>query len=62
RRTRHYNGAGQGYASSYAEYYPARARDVLDQIDRVLAEHYGFTAEELDFLLHYESKYRHNQP
>jgi tRNA1(Val) A37 N6-methylase TrmN6 len=59
RRTRHYHGGGQGYESHYEEYYPARARDVLDQIDGVLAEHYGFTAEELDFLLHYESKYRH---
>lgn len=38
--------------------YPARSKALLDEIDQVLAEHYGFTAEELDFLLHYDGKYR----
>ena len=42
----------------YEEYYPARARSLLDEIDRVLAEHYGFSEEELDFILNYEIKYR----
>jgi len=27
-------------------------------IDRVLGEHYGFTAEELDFIINYDIKYR----
>jgi hypothetical protein len=58
RRTRRYASAGQTYEVSYEEYYPARARELLDEIDRVLAEHYGFSEEELDFLLHYDSKYR----
>jgi hypothetical protein len=26
--------------------------------DRVLAQHYGFTAEELDFIINYDIKYR----
>ena len=26
--------------------------------DRVLARHYGFTAEELDFIINYDIKYR----
>ncbi len=26
--------------------------------DRVLAKHYGFTAEELDFIINYDIKYR----
>ena len=30
----------------------------LDEIDTVLAGHYGFTAEELDFILNYDIKYR----
>jgi hypothetical protein len=30
----------------------------LDEIDTVLAKHYGFTAEELDFVLNYDIKYR----
>jgi tRNA1(Val) A37 N6-methylase TrmN6 len=42
----------------YEEYYPAFAREILDEIDMVLAGHYGLTAEELDFVLNYELKYR----
>jgi hypothetical protein len=30
---------------------------VFDEIDTVLAGHYGFTAEELDFILNYDIKY-----
>lgn len=30
----------------------------LDQINRALAEHYGFTEEELDFIMNYDIKYR----
>jgi putative transposase len=29
-----------------------------DEIDRVLAQHYGFTKEELDFIIKYDIKYR----
>ena len=31
---------------------------IIDEIDRVLAEHYGFTEEELDFIINYDIKYR----
>lgn len=31
---------------------------LLDEIDAVLAGHYGFTAEELDFIINYDIKYR----
>jgi len=30
----------------------------LDEIDKALAEHYGFTEEELDFIINYDIKYR----
>ena len=33
-------------------------KPILDEIDRLLAKHYGFTAEELDFILNYDIKYR----
>lgn len=33
-------------------------RLILDGVDTVLAGHYGFTAEELDFILNYDIKYR----
>ena len=34
------------------------SKPILDEIDKVLAVHYGFTAEELDFILNYDIKYR----
>ena len=33
-------------------------KPIIDKIDRVLAEHYGFTNEELDFIINYDIKYR----
>ena len=38
--------------------YPRLSKAIIDEIDRVLAEHYGFTAEELDFIINYDIKYR----
>ncbi len=34
------------------------AKPIIDKIDRVLARHYGFTNEELDFIINYDIKYR----
>jgi hypothetical protein len=42
--------------------YPRRSKGIIDEIDRVLAEHYGFSAEELDFLLNFDIKYRLGLP
>jgi hypothetical protein len=33
-------------------------KPIIDDIDRVLAKHYGFTNEELDFIINYDIKYR----
>jgi len=38
--------------------YPKYAKPIIDEIDRVLARHYGFTDEELDFIINYDIKYR----
>jgi hypothetical protein len=38
--------------------YPKASKLLLDQIDTALARHYGFTDEELDFILNYDIKYR----
>ena len=38
--------------------YPKFAKSIIDKIDRVLAQHYGFTDEELDFIINYDIKYR----
>jgi hypothetical protein len=42
----------------YDEFYPRLSKPIIDEIDRVLARHYGFTDEELDFIIHYDIKYR----
>ncbi len=42
----------------YDQFYPRNSKPILDEIDTVLAGHYGFTAEELDFILNYDIKYR----
>jgi hypothetical protein len=34
------------------------AKPIIDEIDQVLAAHYGFTDEELDFIINYDIKYR----
>lgn len=39
-------------------YYVSHSKPIIDQIDRVLAQHYGFTDEELDFIINYDIKYR----
>ena len=44
--------------AEFQEFYPSKSKKVIDQIDRVLAEHYGFTDEELDFIINYDIKYR----
>ena len=36
----------------------ASCKPIIDQIDGVLAQHYGFTKEELDFIINYDIKYR----
>ena len=34
------------------------SKTIIDEIDKVLAKHYGFTEEELDFIINYDIKYR----
>ena len=35
-----------------------KSKPIIDQIDKALAPHYGFTEEELDFIINYDIKYR----
>src|SRR5579883_1820594 len=50
-----------GYRITYDEYYGWKAKTVIDEIDRLLGKHFGFTEEELDFIINYDSKYRMGQ-
>ena len=40
------------------QFYVAPCKPIIDQIDGVLAKHYGFSDEELDFIINYDIKYR----
>jgi len=37
---------------------PKRSKPIIDQIDTLLAQHYDFTPEELDYIINYDIKYR----
>lgn len=42
----------------YQEFSSGKVKHILDKIDAVLAEHYGFSDEELDFIINYDIKFR----
>jgi hypothetical protein len=47
-----------GITTKFDSFYPAKSKPIIDEIDKVLAKHYGFTEEELDFIINYDIKYR----
>jgi hypothetical protein len=55
RRIYHYKTSGR---VEYDEFYLKLSKPIMDKIDQVLAKHYGFTEEELDFIINYDIKYR----
>jgi Eco57I restriction-modification methylase len=50
--------ARNGKVTKEKQFFPARSKSILDEIDALLAEHYGFTEEEFDFIINYDIKYR----
>ncbi len=42
----------------YQEFSPGQVKHILDRIDTALADHYGFTDVELDFIINYDIKFR----
>ena len=42
----------------YDEFKQSPSKPIVDEIDYVLAPHYGFTDEELDFILNFDIKFR----
>ena len=51
------NKSDGGVNQSFA-YQKKLSKPIVDKIDKVLAKHYGFTEEELDFIINYDIKYR----
>ena len=42
----------------FTQFFPKKSKPIIDEIDKLLATHYGFTEEELDFIINYDIKYR----
>jgi hypothetical protein len=40
------------------QFFPNKSKPIIDEIDTVLAEHYSFPEEELDFIINYDIEYR----
>jgi len=40
---------------------PKASKAIIDEIDLALGSHYGFTDEEMDFIINYDIKYRMGQ-
>ncbi len=51
------NSKTRGIVESYV-YKKKLSKPIIEEIDKVLARHYGFTEEELDFIINYDIKYR----
>lgn len=47
----------RGQTGSYT-IYARKSKPIIDAIDRLLAQHYGLSASELEFILNYDIKYR----
>lgn len=37
---------------------PKKSKSIIDRVDLALGQHYGFTADETDFIINYDIKYR----
>lgn len=48
----------QNRETVFESFNPQLSKSIVDNIDKVLAKHYGFTDEELDFIINYDIKYR----
>ena len=48
----------ESHKIEYDEMDASKSKPNIDEIDRVLAKHYGFTDEEQDFIINYDIKYR----
>lgn len=53
-----YRRVSNDIVTEFDSFYPMHSKEILDRIDEVLAEHYGFSTNELDFIINYDIKYR----
>ena len=52
-RVRNYSKKGRIFTMKKQHFYIKYSKPTIDEIDKVLAKHYGLTEEELDFIINY---------
>ena len=57
-KERNYSKKGRVFTMQKQHFFIKHSKSIIDKIDKVLAKHYGFTEEELDFIINYDIKYR----
>jgi hypothetical protein len=57
-KERNYSKKGRVFTMQKQHFFIKHSKPIIDEIDKVLAKHYGFTEEELDFIINYDIKYR----
>ena len=57
-KTRNYSKRGRSFVMQKQYFFIKKSKPIIDEIDKALATHYGFTEEELDFIINYDIKYR----
>lgn len=57
-QVRNYSASGRSFTMEKQYFYTRKSKAILDELDTVLGKHYGFTTEELDFIINYDIKNR----
>ncbi len=57
-KERSYSKKGRSFTMKKQHFFIKKTKSLIDKIDKILAKHYGFTEEELDFIINYDIKYR----
>jgi len=57
-KERTYAKKGRQFVMEKQHFFIKESKPIIDEIDKLLAKHYGFTEEELDFIINYDIKYR----
>ena len=57
-KTRNYSKKGREFTMQKQHFFIKHSKPIIDKIDRILGKYYGFTEEELDFIINYDIKYR----
>ena len=57
-KIRYYSKKGRNFKMEKQHFSIKESKDIIDKIDEELCKHFGFTEEELDFIINYDIKYR----